>query len=340
MDSPMAIATADLELTMSPMLSELGTVTRGTTYEHKPNGAPTHKSFALNSSGGHIELAHGTGARYVYFAMLQIDGGDAAYYTAVDFMQGGSVQCQLRWNSDTGVITLYRGDGVALLATSSISLLRSAFHWIKVDLTATETGRFRVWANQDYATALADSGAGVDTRATSTDGFDAVRFRQSVNTVTAHFSDIVVYAGGTTPPDGEQFWYCEVPTGDTAKADLTPSTGSDHYAMVDEDPASDSDYNSTATASQGDRYTHGTLAFTADEISGVMVVSRCTRDGAIIQGRTLWKSGATSANGATITLPGAGSYGFVYDIKGADPNTSADWAQADVEALETGVEFL
>lgn len=339
MDSPIAFATADLELTLSPGLSEVGTVARSSTQQHKPAGAPTRKSFAPSGSGSYPELSVGANARYVYFAAHQIDTGDVSHYTYVDFMQGGVVQAQLRWNSDTGIVTLYKGSGSTLLATSSGSLARGAWHWIKVDLTAAESGRFRVWADQDYATPVADSGAGVDTRATSTDGFDTVRLRHSNGTVVPYFADVVVYANGATPPDGEMFLIAKRPTGNGTLTGLTASAGS-NWQTVDEDPPSDADYNEGTAPNLGDRYTHGALPWTPDAIAFVAPVSRMRREGTITQGRNLWKSDATTATGAALTLPGAGSYAVVTDPRGTDPHTSADWAQAAVEAVETGAEIL
>lgn len=130
-----------------------------------------------------------------------------------------------------------------------------------------------------------------------------------------------------------------VVTGDTAQIDFTPSTGVDNYACVDELPPNMSDYVTSDSPGDKDRYTVSDLSFAPVAILGVKVTALASKDD--ITTRTMranLKSGSTTANGTTKAL--SSSYKFLEDIFPTDPDTSAAWIKSGVDAIEVGIEVV
>jgi hypothetical protein len=129
------------------------------------------------------------------------------------------------------------------------------------------------------------------------------------------------------------------PNADTAQADFTPSSGSVHHNRVSESVADgDTTYVESDTVGHMDLYELTDLPLTPAAIHAVQLatVARKTDAGARSL-RAIARSGATTQPGATRTL--ATSYALYDDILETDPDTTADWTKAAVDALLTGVEL-
>ena len=86
-----------------------------------------------------------------------------------------------------------------------------------------------------------------------------------------------VYVTNTSTRLGESRVAVLYPSADTAHADWTPSTGTDHYALVDETTVnSDTDYVASGTVGDLDLYEVGDLPFTPESIHAVQVTT-CAR---------------------------------------------------------------
>ncbi len=127
------------------------------------------------------------------------------------------------------------------------------------------------------------------------------------------------------------------PDADTAQVDWTPSTGSDHYALVDEVYPDDSDYVSSSTPGDKDLYDFGNLTaiqsgVKAVQISTLAMVSQATPKDLI----PVVKSNTTEQDGATHRVSGLTSKQY-FDIWEQDPDTAVDWTTTGVNAIQAGV---
>jgi hypothetical protein len=124
------------------------------------------------------------------------------------------------------------------------------------------------------------------------------------------------------------------PNGDGTYSAMTPSTGTDHYALVDESVPTTTDYVSSNTALQKDSYTFQDVSETGS-IKAVQLNVYATKDDAGFRGLDLFsKSGATEDFAASQPL----STTPLYKTKAwdTDPNTAADWSQSNLNAAEFG----
>ena len=101
----------------------------------------------------------------------------------------------------------------------------------------------------------------------------------------------------------------------------------------------DTTYNSSTTAGQIDLFACADLTGTPVVLGVQAFVDARKDDAGLRQVRTKLKSGAVTSNGATATL-NSSNYANYADRYLTDPNTSAAWTVAAVNALEVGYENI
>lgn len=131
------------------------------------------------------------------------------------------------------------------------------------------------------------------------------------------------------------------PTSDGGVNVWTALSGTDEFAMVD-DGTSDGDTTYNQTSTVGDESRHGCEdlpSYITDVLAvGALAVLRKT-DATAREARVLLNSGGTESLGTTITL--TTSYaGSRIAVLETDPNTSAAWTVANVNAVEVGYEVV
>jgi hypothetical protein len=114
-----------------------------------------------------------------------------------------------------------------------------------------------------------------------------------------------------------------------------PQSGTDNSAMIDEVPASDTDYNDGQTNTNVDDYTFPDTQ--QETIYGVKIESHVKTDtgGRQRTFRHRARSGATIGNGSDIPVAGDEIVSELFEL---DPNTSALWTMSGLNAAEFGVE--
>lgn len=233
-------------------------------------------------------------------------------------------------------ISVYRGGLGNLLATGSYTY--SAGVWSYLEVRAT----------------IADSGGTVKVRVNGASTDDISFVGDTRNGGTSTNIDALTLAGG---PVATTDWYvCNtlgssnntwlgdvavralVPTGD---GDLSGLVGSDadsiaNWQLVDELPASNSDYTGSATSAAEDTYAITDLPGTVAQVFGLQVAAVMAKSDA----------GAASASviarvGSTDYTSGANALSTTYaefvDFYETNPATSAQWTVSDVNALQVGM---
>jgi hypothetical protein len=129
-----------------------------------------------------------------------------------------------------------------------------------------------------------------------------------------------------------------LPNGDTASKDWTPSSGTDHYAMVDEaGPDNDTTYIEANVAGYKDLFDYGALSRITSGINGIQINSdvRCT-DSNQFNLLQVAKSGSTESDGTAVAVNST-SFKTKARILEQDPSTLAAWTASAVNAAQFGV---
>ena len=128
------------------------------------------------------------------------------------------------------------------------------------------------------------------------------------------------------------------PTGDGAKKELTPSSGTNHYALVDESVADDADevyYYSTSMSSKTDTFTYADCGLGSATINSVTIYARCKRGSSAGAAYTAIKIGETYYNDTFGTLTTSfANYSKAYTTS---PATGSAWTVSEIDSAEFGV---
>lgn len=275
-----------------------------------------------------------------------IASANAAVMVFSDSLIGASAQLALALLND-GFLRLVRCDSVnsagqiiggTVLATGNISISTLQFVHLQVKVFIHNTaGACEVRVNGVEDTGLTLTAA--DTQYQTTETASAVMLR-SANTSTFYDDLYIRYAtSGATPEPGGFLGDLGIKpyfaNADGTYTQMTPSTGTDHFALVDEAAPNNTDYVSSGTALQKDSFTFQNSAETA-AIVAVQMSAYCFKVDSGFRGIDLFaKSGATEDFNGYNNVSTTERY--VSRTWMQDPNTSADWTQANRNAAQFGV---
>ena len=252
---------------------------------------------------------------------------------------GTSTQLDLRVTS-SGNLQITRNG--AVLGTTSGAKFLAVDTWYYMEIKATihaSAGSFivKVWGAPESGVWLTATGVNTQNTANATmDGWAITGFWWCDDFY-------VLNTSGTSNNDflGECRIHTSLPSGDSAtNVAWTPSTGTSHFALVDEVPPNDdTDYVSSATTGQIDTYTYPAISPTGP-IAAVQVNMIARKDD--IGARTL--CAAYRGGGANYDAAQSSSMNDVYAWSAGmfekDPATNAVWTASGVNSGEFGVKAL
>jgi hypothetical protein len=266
----------------------------------------------------------------------------AANGQLIQLMDSGTVQCTLFLNTD-GTLSVFRSTSTAVTdGTSVASIPTGSFSYIEFKVTIADSisaGSCKVRLNGVDIITVA---TGQDLKATSNTTANSLRLSSSstlASTVLLFDDFYLCDATGSTNNDflGDVRVDAIYPTADGNYSQFTPSTGSDHYALVDETTPNTTDYNDGTTVGHRDSYAMGNLsALTSQTVYGVQVNAAILKDDAGAKSAaTFVRSSSTNGDGASAAL--STSQVYVSQVFETDPNGSIAWTETTVNAMEAGV---
>jgi len=250
-----------------------------------------------------------------------------------------SAQIALRVNAD-GSISVCRGiaQSGTVIGTSSLAISENIWHYIEWKSTinnSTGTSEVRI----DNISVL--SLTAQDTQSTANATANSIKFGADYSKA-ADYDDLVICDGAGGSFDdfvGDVTIKACMPDADSATVDWTPSTGSDHYALVDEVPPSATDYVSSGTADQIDEYSFANTGYTSATVKAVVVSVVASKSDAGVRTMAIMAhSGATDSAGDEISPSTSALY--YQRMLTTDPNTSAAWSLSAAETAEFGVKVV
>jgi hypothetical protein len=120
---------------------------------------------------------------------------------------------------------------------------------------------------------------------------------------------------------------------------LTPSTGTDHGALVDEVIPNITDFNSSSTPGAKDTYRFPALAGVTGSILGIQTNIYAAKTDAGTQTIcSVVRAGGTDYDGPT-AVPTT-SFGYVTNVREINPFTGLAWTSADIATIEVGMKVV
>lgn len=285
----------------------------------------------LTSPGVHINLGGQVTTIIASFGFNPVSDGNGKAF--IGFSDNGTGQAEIRRNTD-GTCTL---TGTA----STFYLPTNEYHHVAVKCTiGNSTGSWVVQV--DGAQVL--SVTGIDTQNTANAYATTVYLGFGANPAgTFYWDDLIVMdTSGSTFNNfiGDKRVIEQLPTSDGSVAQFTPSTGTALWAMVDEaSPDGDTTYIEDSTVGHIARFGFPSLPITSGQVlcSDVLWYGRKTDAGTrVLRGNV--KSGGVVGTGSNVAV--ASNYAYSRGHFELDPNTSAAWTIAAVNAAEHGAEVV
>lgn len=230
--------------------------------------------------------------------------------------------------------------GTQLGSNSSNSLSASTNYYIELVVTVDNSaGTVEVYVNGSK-TGWIDL-TGQDTQQTANAYSNAFGLACSANGNNQYVDDVYTLTGSGSAPTtrlGDSKVLASLPAiGNGSQTAWTPSTGSDHGAMVDDTtPDSDTTYNEGAAASDVDTYV-GTALGGSGTVHGLVLRNFLKKtDAGTCDTRNVVRIGSTNYYGSVENL--STSYLYYNTLYTTSPATSAAWSVSEIDAMQRGVE--
>jgi hypothetical protein len=302
-------------------------------------GTPSGMYKTVSASGGFVAgvAVYMTGTPSAGNDFLEVREGTGIVHVALD---------------TDGARRLRVKRGATVLATGTSVLNLNAWYYIELKGTVDDAaGSYEVHIDGVVEAALTASG--VDTRNAGTGVWSNIAF---LSPASSSWNIDDVYICDTSGPRNNTFLgpvkvETLLPQTDAVAAGsnngLTPSTGTDHGALVDEAPANTTDYNASATVGAKDSYNYPALAltgailgvqtnlFVAKSDTAARTVCAVVRTGGTDYDNVTAGSGTASAVVAPLT-----TFSYFVETREINPATGVAWTPSDVNAIEVGMKVV
>lgn len=320
----------------NPSLSSVSNPRTGASGSTSTGKIVGSNSFSETLTFGSTTCIAGFGFRY--------ESASATQQEVFSLMEGTTVHLKLTIEgTPTGIFKLYNGSGT-LLATGATAIATGTGvgNWYFVELKAkvdSSTGLYELRIND----AAEFSGSSANTRNGGTGIINKTRWGKTVSAGTFSFDDIYVlddtgvemndFLGTATRVD------TLFVTGAGDSAAWTPSAGA-NYACVDDVSShnSDTDYVSAASTGLKDSYNVTDLSVTPAAIKAAYSFAYVRRDDAgVAKVKVKLRSSSVVSTESEQALTTAYAF-YKSTMSTTDPNGSAAWSKAAVDALQVEIE--
>lgn len=248
----------------------------------------------------------------------------------IRLMRDTSSQCSLRLNASRR-LEVYSG---SVRATGNTVLQQDQWYYIEWKTTIADSGTTELHING--AVEIPET-SGLDLKTLATADANRIEIGSGAG---RGVDDIYIADGnpGINSFLGEVRIEALMPNGDYGTPAWTPSTGTDHYSLVDDNPADgDTTYAFTDTPGTEDLFEYGDLTLSGD-IVGVQLNTRARVDSAARNLTAVVHSGETEQDLAacSVTLT---SYREFATLLLQAPATSAAWTSNGINAARFGVKM-
>jgi hypothetical protein len=302
-------------------------------------------SFSQNSGYLGRPLLSNQSHLFIGFALTRNSNPSTSPAILFNLVDGSTLQCYVAVAMTGDRLEFRRGDTTLLFTTAAgtVATVGTAWDYYEFEVVIhNTTGSITIWRNNTQI----GTASSLNTRMTANNYANRFRlnyFGNNGNCVMS-YSDLYVIddqsGSGPNSRVGDSRMYYLAPTGAGSSTDFTPSTGS-NWQNVDDVPANgDTDYNSSATVGNKDRYAMadlpGTFAGTVLSVTHGYVARKDDAGVRSVAGNI--RSGSSETAGVTNAL--STSYQHYADTIWTDPNGGGALSATVVNALQAGPDVI
>jgi hypothetical protein len=253
----------------------------------------------------------------------------------IDFYSNATLGINVSFTTTNAIIKF----GATTIATYPIILQASVHYYAEVKVFCHPTsGTVEVRLNSATIASL----SGINTQQAAESYNTTIRFFMGQYTC---LDDVYICDGAGTACN-DFLGVCKIigifPNADSTILNWTPSTGTTHYALVDENPANTTDYVSSSTQGQIDLYSYPSLfsPYGSGTILGLQIsTSVLLSAGTSIILESLIVSNGVYDVGSDFQVTSASVVDQKH-ISMTDPNTGSQWTLANLAAAQIGIKAI
>ncbi len=239
-----------------------------------------------------------------------------------------------------GQVEVYNNNTGVLIASSTASMPPATWNYIEIKYVfGTTTGEIQVRVDNEVFI----NSTGINTTGTAA-SINALYLQGMNNGLYTYYDDLYVCdASGTSNNNFlGPIYVCTMPPTADSSVQMTPSTGTTNFNLVDEPTANTTDYVTATVSNWTDLYAAANLptTLTASSIPGVLIKTKSMKPtansgvlqlGAKANGTTAWSQSKT-INQTT--------YKTYFTVMEKQPDGTTDWNQAAVDGIEIGIKAI
>ena len=260
---------------------------------------------------------------------------------SVRLFTGATEQLRLEMVSSGGGFAWALKRGATTLVTTGTVHAFNVWHYfeLKATIRTGSNGSYEIRHNEITLT----SSAGVNTANAGSDGADVLGYGYATSGVETHVDDLYWDHGAGADFKGDSYLKGVFPNADGDNLDWTPSTGMDHYVLVDDAATApnDADYVSSAAPGDVDTYEYGDLSVNNDQVIAVLVwtAARMAAAGSRQIRAVYEEPGNTLFPGDTKTVASTSTAEFLQVFE-TNPDTGMPWEITEINDGRFGVESV
>lgn len=281
------------------------------------------------------------GTTFILGFALRLGNPPDPAYNLLQFREGATIHMSAHMTA-AGLLVIKRGSTPIATATVAVALNSWIYVEVKVvihDTTGSVVVRFD-GVNVPFDASL----TGIDTRNGGTGLVDRVVLNGVHGSSPYTMIDDLYICDASGSISNDFLGICAIETllpqvGNGDLVGLTPSTGTDHGALVGEiPPTDDSGYNTGDTTGQTDSYNYPSLALPGSVLAvQTNLYARKTDAGARTVAPVMRLGGVTYPGTAVAPLT---TYRYLPQVWETNPATGLAWTTADVAAMQAGMKVV
>jgi hypothetical protein len=301
----------------------------------------TGRSLNLSSITATVYSGYNLSSNYTegLFSVACFINGTIGQRSLLSLCAGAVENIVIRVNPNSSVTALRAASVLPGSSTSAAGVIPVGKRFrIEVAFVISDTvGEITVSVDSGSGATTVLNLTGVDTREASDTSGIVNRFRLYNNNTAINYFDDLWFDDDKTAFRTDQTFQRLAPSADVSGVS-TPSTGSDRFAMIDESPASTTDFNTFAVTGE-DVYHFEDLGSVPPSIAGVGVMYIANKPNAgVIQFRSRLLSGVDYVNGVTTGL-NMSTLGYS-DFYHVDPQGGTPWTKQRIDEAKLVLERI
>lgn len=296
--------------------------------------------YFFNASAGAVKNITGISEFYLRFGLYIVSNNSIA--PIIRWRNSTTELGSLRHDGDLSKLKFYTSTST-LVATSNSTVGIGAWYLIEIYVNIADSGNLNIKIDGTVDAGMTFAG---DTKPGTATTVDNLMFVSTGTGYSFYIDDLALnnVSGGVDdswPGDGHIIKLTPNANGDSSTWVGSDANSTDNYLLVDDIPASATDYVEASSSGDTDLYNLSASGLSSVTIHRVWPEARAADT--VAEGGQIYlpvKAGTTQADGTAVSLLTTYTKQILGDVRTVNPDDSAAWEVSDLDSLQAGVKVV